>query len=185
MNTYKRITAVVVTAAVIGVGLNINLGSQSSEESVAASPASTVQHADPRRGDDGTDREPVVGIYDSRAVAFAYWHEEVDGRERFRSLDEVAEGIRMHQQVFSHHEPVEALRHIEDRLPEVMRQAGVDLIVSKWDEEELTNYNPENSVDVTETLVTLYRPGPEVLGFMAFCEETRPEPLDADWSQPE
>jgi RNA polymerase sigma-70 factor (ECF subfamily) len=183
MTTGKGITVLAVTAAVIGGGLYMTSGSQSSEESSAASLASAVQQVDPRGEDDGTDREPVVGIYDSRAVAFAYWHEEVDGRERFRSLDEVADGILLHQQVFSHHEPVEALRHIEARLPEVMRQAGVDLIVSKWDEEELTNYNPENPVDVTETLVMLYNPDPGVLEFMAFCEEHRPEPLDADWSE--
>ena len=59
--------------------------------------------------------ETAVGVYDSRLIALAYWQEKVDGKERFGSSHEsmgitpMELGVLMAQQVFSYHEPVQAL----------------------------------------------------------------------------
>jgi hypothetical protein len=144
-------------------------------------------------------KEKVVGVYDSRAIALAYWQEEVDGKERFYNYEalgmkDVDLGVLMHQQVFSYHKPVQALEHIADNLPEVMEQAGVDVIVSKWDKEELAKYNiigsgwdgefavnNPNVVDVTNRLVQLYNPTAKFLKEVEGFKNSTPEPLDTDW----
>ncbi len=144
-------------------------------------------------------KETVVGVYDSRAFALAYWQEKVDGKERFYNHEALGMkakdlGVLMHQQVFSYHEPVQALEHIADKLPEVMEQAGVDVIVSKWEKEELAKYNitgsgwddefavnNPNVVDVTIGLVQLYNPEASLEEYNEGFGKSKPEPLDTDW----
>ncbi|UCF43250.1 MAG: hypothetical protein JSV99_11870 [Planctomycetota bacterium] len=170
--------------------------------------------------------ETIVGVYDSRAIAFAYWEEKVDGKERqfhpkFNSDASALEywgqevdgrrrytppqnkalegrefGYMQHQQVFSYHDPVQALEYIADKLPGVMKEAGVDVIVSKWDREELAKYgvvgsgwdeeglverNQGKVVDMTRRLVQLYNPSAEFLGDLKDFSESKPAPLDTDW----
>jgi hypothetical protein len=140
----------------------------------------------------------VVGVYDSRAIALAYWKQIVDGQERFR-LDDIGmtpqdKAIMMHQQVFSYHEPVQALKFIADKLPGIMEQAGINVIVSKWDKEELAKYkiigsgwddnfavNNPNVVDVTITLVQIYDPKATLQEYNEGFGKTQPAPFDTDW----
>ena len=169
----------------------------------------------------------MVGVYDSRAIALSYWREEVDGKPRFSDpgfcSPEIAKrywsqkingkpryvnsgkneteglegGIMMHQQVFSYHDPVQALEHIANELPRVMEEAGVDVIASMWDKEKLAEYkvvgsgwderdfvelNPERVVDITIQLVQLYNPSEGILEFARAKDKDNPSPLDTDWA---
>ena len=153
-----------------------------------------------------------VGVYDSRAIAYAYWSQQIDGKRRFDHPDYHTAsaaweywnqlidgkprytppeddalkgkefGYMLHQQVFSYHEPTQALQYIADKLPDVMEQAGVDVIVCKWEKEKLAKYEPAQLIDITDTLVQLYDPTPDFLkdAIKGFAEST-PEPLDTNW----
>lgn len=143
--------------------------------------------------------ETVVGVYDSRAIALAYWQQEVDGKQRMYRHEDLGMkaidlGVLMHQQVFSYHKPVQSLEYIADKLPGVMEQAGVDVIVSKWDKEELAKYNVigsgwdgefavnnPNVVDVTIGLVQLYNPKATLQEYKEGLGKSLPAPLDTDW----
>jgi len=142
----------------------------------------------------------TVGVYDSRAIALAYWRQRVDGKERFRqedpSMKPEEKAVITHQQVFSYHEPVQALNFIADKLPGVMKEAGVDVIVSKWDKEELAQYriigsgwddkfaeNNPNVVDITILLVQIYDPNATLREYDEGFGRTKPEPFDTDWSK--
>jgi hypothetical protein len=143
--------------------------------------------------------ETVVGVYDSRAIALAYWQQEVDGKQRMYRHEDLGMkaidlGVLMHQQVFSYHKPVQSLEYIADKLPGVMEQASVDVIVSKWDKEELAKYNVigsgwdgefavnnPNVVDVTIGLVQLYNPKATLQEYKEGLGKSLPEPLDTDW----
>ena len=152
-----------------------------------------------------------VGIYDSRIIAYAYWSETVDGKPRISHPDyNSAEGAfaywntivdgkpryippkddelkgkefgyMLHQQVFSHHEPVQALNHIEGRLPEFNQQAGVDVIISKWDKDKLAKYDPRQLKDITDKLVLLFNPTEKFLKESSGFEKEGPVPLDTNW----
>ncbi len=141
----------------------------------------------------------AVGVYDSRIIAFAYWSQEVDGKKRMHSCEDLGMpgqqlGILMHQQVFSYHEPAQALDYIADKLPGVMDQAGVIAVISKWDRDELSKYNVVGSgwdedfiannpdiVDLTIELVKLYDPTEKFLTGVKDFEDSKPEPFDTDW----
>lgn len=136
-------------------------------------------------GCEATDKT-VVGVYDSRVIALAYWQEKVDGKERLYNhealgMKAIDLGVLMHQQVFSYHEPVQALEYIADKLPEVMEQAGVDVIVSKWEKEKLAEYDPTKFVDITDRLVQLYNPTAKFLKDAEGFKKSTPEPLDTNW----
>ena len=156
-----------------------------------------------------------VGTYDSRLIAFAYWSQKVDGKERLNHPDYNSAnvalaywsqdvggkpryeppvddrlkgkefGYMLHQQVFSCHEPVQALEYIAGKLPEVMEQAGVDVIVSKWDKEKLAKYDSTKFVDITDKLVELYDPTEEFLKGATGFDNSTPEPLDTNWLEAE
>jgi hypothetical protein len=121
-----------------------------------------------------TNAAPVrIGIYDSRAVAFAYfWSEPYQKQLKeqigaakaaqqsadtntFAKLkralsDKQAE---MHRQSFSTAPVDDALATIKQRIPEIEKQAGVSALVSKWDEAALKKYNGAEQVDVIGQLV--------------------------------
>jgi hypothetical protein len=121
-----------------------------------------------------------VGVFDSRAVALAYYRKFYRSPEfvaRLKKLKEdrdrakaagdnekakklEAEGRGMqehsHSQVFGSAPIDEIVAKIKDRLPEIAKQAGVDLIVSKW---SLTYRSPDAEfVDVTEPMAKLFQP---------------------------
>ena len=121
-----------------------------------------------------------VGTFDSRAVALAYYRKFCRSPEfvaRLKKLKEdrdrakaagdnekaqklEAEGRAMqehsHGQVFGSAPVDEIVAKIKDQLPEIAKQAGVDLIVSKW---SLTYRSPDAEfVDVTEPLAKLFQP---------------------------
>jgi hypothetical protein len=121
-----------------------------------------------------------VGVYDSRGVALAYYRqffrspefvarikklkEERDqakaagDQEKTKKLE--AEGKAMqeqsHLQVFGSAPIDEIVAKIKNQLPEIAKQAGVDLIVSKW---SLAYQSPNAQfVDVTEQMAKPFHP---------------------------
>jgi hypothetical protein len=122
-----------------------------------------------------------IGVYDSRAVAIAYagspMHERIlkakmaerdkaktDGdEERVKELETWGQERqqRMHHQGFGSAPVTEMLAHIKDQLPRIAADAGVDVIVSKW---QLDYIHPEiTPVDITLKIVAPFEPKPKAL----------------------
>jgi hypothetical protein len=146
-----------------------------------------------------TNAAPVrVGVYDSRAVAFAWFWNDAHQRQlkelmqqaraaqtagetnRFQTL--AAELRRqqdeIHREGFSTAPPVEALAEIKDRIPEIEKQAGVTALVSKWDAAALKPYPRAETVDVTSQLVHEFKPTEKQLKTISELEKSKPLPLD-------
>ena len=138
----------------------------------------------------------VVGTFDSRAIAVAYVHS--DGfKERLRALmadlerakaagdgELVAElealgpamQKRIHQQGFGTAPVDDIIARIEDELPRIAGEAGVDMIVSKW---ALAYRGPSaQSVDVTDRLAAEFDPDEATLKTIREIVATEPVPLD-------
>lgn len=185
-----------------------------------------------------TDKDPseaIVGVFDSRMLAGAYWGTEIEGKERYDHLEfaspeivrdywsqevdgipryvppeeGVIEGrlveVMLHQQIFSYHDPVQALEYVADRIPGLKEKTGVDVIVSKWDREKLAEYgvvgsgwdmadeyggvdragledkNPGKVVEITLEFTRLYDPPAGFEQEAADLSRAAPPPLDTDW----
>jgi Skp family chaperone for outer membrane proteins len=142
------------------------------------------------------EKKVCVGVFDSRAVAVAYAHSKLfqDQYQKLKKdLDKAeaagdkaqavsikAEGKagqeRMHQQGFGTASVKKYLERVKDKIPAVAKEAGVDLIVSKW---EVTFQGPAvETVDVTDELVKVFEPNERVLKIVA--EMKKHPPLDED-----
>ncbi|MCC6581141.1 MAG: hypothetical protein IT440_11940 [Phycisphaeraceae bacterium] len=130
----------------------------------------------------------VVGTYDSRAVALAYYHS--DNARRLNepvhaaqlrydkakaagdkaAMEKIEQEMqhgqaKLHAKVFGSAPIPEVLEAIHDQLPGIAKEAGVDLLVSKWD---VAYRKPEvKCVDVTMTLVMLFQPSEKTLKIVA------------------
>ena len=124
------------------------------------------------------DPTPVhrVGVYDSRAVAYAYFWSDAGSKPRnalmtaaraakaagehgkFARLNAelLALQKRNHLQVFSTAPAEEALAYLEPRLSAVRTKLGVERLVSKWDAIGLAETLSAERVDVTDALVREY-----------------------------
>ncbi len=117
-----------------------------------------------------------VGVYDSRGVAIAFGnsdyntqvlqpkmkeHKQAKERgdeEKMKELEGWFED-RQHQahlQAFCGKPVDNLLDHIRDRIPKVAKEAGVELVVSKWQ----IDYQTEDIelIDVTKALAEAYNP---------------------------
>ncbi|MHC5210270.1 MAG: hypothetical protein ACYTG2_06100 [Planctomycetota bacterium] len=138
----------------------------------------------------------VLGTFDSRAVAVAWV-----GSDAFRAImaglhqdlaDAKAAGdearvaelealgpqmqARIHRQGFSTAPVHDILEHIRGELPALAGQAGVDVIVSKWD---LVYQAPSASfVDVTELLAGAFEPDEKTWKTIRDLVTTDPVPAD-------
>ena len=139
-----------------------------------------------------------IGVYDSRAVAYAhFWSAEVQRQhaERFaaakaaqsagdtQKLDKLkteikAEQERSHLQVFSTAPANEALAALKDRLPEIQKEAKVDLLVSKWDKDALQQHSKAKKVDVTDRLVQEFKPKEKQLKVIESLKSKKPISLE-------
>ena len=83
---------------------------------------------------------------------------------------------RLHQQVFSTGSVADILEKIKDQLPAIAKEAGVDLIVSKWD----TVYQAPGAqtVDVTQAMIRPFHPSPKTLRGIQELEKVKPMPLE-------
>jgi hypothetical protein len=136
-----------------------------------------------------------VGTYDSRAIVIAYAHStefnqqikklkadrdkaKADGNEKkVKELEEQGRsGQQMfHMQGFSIAPVDDILEHIKDKIPAIAKQAGVDLIVSKW---AIAYQTPDaDLVDVTDLMIKPYSPNEKALDIVKELKKHQPIPL--------
>lgn len=114
-----------------------------------------------------------VGVYDSRAVAYAHFWSAEASRERDEAVAAAkaakaagdtagtkakgralaAHQKRMHEQVFGSAPAKEAMAALAPRLTTVQRELGVSRLVSKWDAKTLKDVPETQRVEVTDRLV--------------------------------
>lgn len=141
-----------------------------------------------------------MGTFDSRGVAIAYVRSDALGeylhaqqadveralqRAREAGDDELAASLealgpamqeRVHRQGFGTAPVDDILARIEGELPRIAREAGVDVIVSKWD---LAYRSPSAKfVDVTELLAGAFDPDADTLASIRNIVRTDPVPPD-------
>ncbi len=120
-----------------------------------------------------------VGIFDSRAVAIAYAHSKWNGIDAkmaemekakaagdTKKIKEIeawgpAQQAKLHKQGFGTAPVHDLLKHIKDDLPNIAKEAGVDIIVSKWD---VVYQNPSvELIDITNEIVKPFNPNEKTL----------------------
>ncbi|MCX7014400.1 MAG: hypothetical protein NTW86_17925 [Candidatus Sumerlaeota bacterium] len=137
-----------------------------------------------------------IGTFDSRAVALAYWRsdqgmkginagfEEVkkakaaNDEKRIKELEIEMPGgqVRMHQQIFSTGAVTDIIETIKTSIPAIAQEAGVSLVVSKW---EIAYKDPSiECVDVTPQLVKLFNPSAETQKMIEEMGNKEPVPID-------
>ncbi|MCD4846905.1 MAG: hypothetical protein K8R76_01795 [Candidatus Aegiribacteria sp.] len=127
---------------------------------------------------------PVIGTFDSRCVAVAYYRSEeflakvVELKAEYEAAlqsgnTERADELGIlgpeqqqlaHEQVFSTGDIDEIIWMIWSELPAVAEETGVDVIVSTWDiiyRDEMMHF-----VDVTDQMVMFFNPSEETLGII-------------------
>lgn len=115
----------------------------------------------------------TVGIYDSRAVAYAHFWSPAAAARRAEVVAEAkaakaagdtagydrgAKAMaelqrRMHEQVFGSAPATDALSALAPRAAAVRAELGVERLISKWDEKELAAVPAAARIDVTDRLV--------------------------------
>ena len=137
-----------------------------------------------------------IGTYDSRAIAIAFAHSDLL-REQQRGLMAELEQARtandgkrvaelqsrgrslqhlLHQQGFSTGSVVNIMDRIKDAIPAVAKDAGVLIIVSKW--EVLYRHPSIEYVDVTMPLAMKFNPSQRGLKIIEELPKREPVPLD-------
>jgi Skp family chaperone for outer membrane proteins len=136
-----------------------------------------------------------VGTFDSRAVGIAYarsamlapvmkaWKDKYEKAKAEKNEEIIKQceawGPTYHKlqmlQVFSLASVVDILEKVKDNLPKVAQEAGVDIIVSKW---EVAYKNPSiEIVDVTSYLVKIFNPDEPTLKIIEELSKQPPMPL--------
>ena len=167
--------------AMIGLGLVV------ATLTVCVGPAVAEKAAKPRT---------KIGVYDSRGVAIAYARSPEFGESvvRLRAGYEQAKAkgdsaqvkklgqegpwmqVRLHQRGFSTAGVGDLLAKVADALPGVAREAGVVLIVSKW-EMPYRDASVE-VVDVTLPIAGLFKPDEQTLKILGELKDQKPVPFD-------
>ncbi len=133
-----------------------------------------------------------IGVYDSRGIAIAYAHSGFND-ERYRQMkaqldaaqaagdeQKVAEikqrgkddQAKKHLQGFGTAPVHEYLEVVKDRIPEVAKVAGVDVIVSKWETDFLAD--DVETVDVTMELAKLFNPKEKAYQWIEQMKDQKP-----------
>lgn len=136
-----------------------------------------------------------VGTFDSRAVAVAYvrsamfapilkeWKDKYEKAKAEKNEAVIKEcealGTNTHKlqmlQGFSIASVTDILEKVKDQLPKAAQEAGVDILVSKW---ELAYQNPSiEVVDVTSYLVKIFNPDNQTLKMLEELSKQPPIPL--------
>jgi hypothetical protein len=141
-----------------------------------------------------------IGVYDSRAVAYAWFWSDA-GAEKQKALlaavaaakksgdaKKIAESEKSlkdardenHRQVFSTAPVDDVLAAVKDRLPDLKEKANVTELVSKWDEVALKKYPAAEKVDVTDELIHEFLPQPKEkqLKVIGQIKKSIPVPLE-------
>jgi len=137
-----------------------------------------------------------VGLFDSRAVALAYYrskefitqmnelkteYKKAKESGDMKRIEELAvkgpvQQDLMHKQVFSIWSVENILEKIQGKLPEIARQADVDAIVSKWN----IAYKRAGVefIDITDPLVRAFNPDKKTLEIIKDIQKQEPVPLE-------
>jgi len=136
-----------------------------------------------------------VGTFDSRAVGIAYarsamfapilkeWKDKYEKAKAEKNEAVIKEceawGPNYHKlqmlQGFSIASVADILEKVKDQLPKAAKEAGVDILVSKW---ELAYQNPSfEIVDVTSCLVKIFNPDNQTLKILEELSKQPPIPL--------
>jgi Skp family chaperone for outer membrane proteins len=147
-------------------------------------------------GDNPKGTKTRIGTFDSRAVALAFWHsdegkKQIDGifeehkkakaakdEKRVKQLAIEGPGlqVRMHQQVFSTGSVTDIVEKIKAKLPQIAKDAGVSLIIPKW---QIAYRDPSvEYVDVTPQLVKLFNPADKTLKAIEELRKQEPIPIE-------
>lgn len=137
-----------------------------------------------------------VGVYDSRVIAVAYGNStefkeamkpiEADYQKAKAAKDEKRvkeidasmklKQRRAHEQGFSTGSVIPIMEKLKAQLPQVAQQAGVQIIVSKW---ELNHQSAAvEIVDVTDKLVALFHVSERGLKWCHDLQQKPPLPLE-------
>ena len=137
-----------------------------------------------------------IGVYDSRAVALAYYNspsgqpkpqglqseyaeaKAAGDQKKLKELEAAAIAMQelLHEQAFSTGSISNVITVIKDKLPDIAKRAGVTLLVSRWD---VAYRDPSiEYVDVTMPVVRLFSPGDKVLQWIAELKNQEPVPID-------
>ncbi len=137
-----------------------------------------------------------VGTFDSRAVAIAYSHSDLNKREleavtaeyerakaegntaKVAEIDREMEARqeRRHEQGFGTASVDDLLDPIRSQLPEVAAKAGVDVIVSQWD--VVYRRTGVDLVDVTDLVVEPFHPNAKALEYIRGIRDKKPVPVE-------
>lgn len=135
-----------------------------------------------------------VGVYDSRAVAYAHFWSASECRirdaimaegkaakaagdtERVRALGTqmAAAQERSHQQVFGTAPANEAMAALQEKLPTIQRELGVRRLVSKWDDSALREVPRSQRIDVTDRLVQEFGLEPKRMKTLEELKKSKP-----------
>jgi len=137
-----------------------------------------------------------IGTFDSRALAMAYYRSEefmrqmVEMRAEYEKAKAAGDEKRvkeleaegpaqqelMHKQGFSTWPVDNILTMIKENIPEIAKQASVDVIVSKWD---IVYQQPGvEFIDVTDLMVIPFNPDEETLKTIKEIQQQDPVPLE-------
>jgi hypothetical protein len=141
-----------------------------------------------------------IGTFDSRAIATAYYNSaefRAEFQEKVHRLERDLEATRaagdsaqvekmeaympafqqiMHHQGFGVGSVSGIMESLRDELPQIAQDAGVSMIVSKW---EVAHQDASvELVDVTSQIAALFDPTDRVLQWIEDFKELDPIPLD-------
>lgn len=154
----------------------------------------TVEAQQPQETTSGS--KVRVGTFDSRAVAMAYYRSEAfirqmkdlraeyekakaaEDEKRVKELEVEgpAQQELMHKQGFGTWPVDNILEKIKGKIPEIARQADVDVIVSKWN--IVYQGSGVELVDVTDLMVKPFDPDEETLKIVKDIQTMDPVPLE-------
>jgi len=174
----KRFRMVFVLIYVLaGLAVSTTVGAQKSQEKTSRS-------------------KVIVGTFDSRALAMAYYRSEefMQSMQELRAEYEKAKAAGdekrikelevkgpaqqelIHKQGFSTWPVDNILEKIKGKIPEIAKQAGVDVIVSKWD--VVYQQSGVEFIDVTDLMVKPFNPDEETLKIIKDLQKKDPVPLE-------
>lgn len=163
---------------------------------VLAGPAYTIAEAQ-QSSEQTAESQVRIGTFDSRALAIAYARSEAfeqhvkelkaeleraraDGdEERVKELESEGPALQalLHKQGFSTWPVDNILDQIRERVPQIAEQAGVDVIVCKWD--IVYPQASDACIDITALMVEPFEPSENTLEILKALQNQDPVPLEA------
>ncbi len=137
-----------------------------------------------------------IGTYDSRVIVFAFSRSDSFERRMIqmrhygdsinlakdtaKMIEDAYKSITfqnlLHLQVFSTGSTAEVMNIVKAQLPKVAKEAGVNIILSKW---ELTFADPSaEEVDLTMPIAKLFNPKENIEKMAAEIQKNQPLPIE-------